>query len=719
MSISFDNNHVVSKYAVTNDSTVNLLWKMDMRVFVLFFSLLSVVATHCAAVTFDEVKRLQSQLNYLGFDAGSVDGRYGNRTEKALQNLFEKNNIEFQGTISQQSLRLVDEEFVDLGYDINALLMKDEHVSSSELLSVKMPKKPLVILDYDRFEDYRKFQMPYDYSFTGWLWNERGSDGKILTKEVCYRKLLQFEMPTTPKPTERDLTHCQNSFLTFAAVDFLNARPLYAKLFLDMAMSETDAWVYKSSGIRNNNPNYYHLPGILATFFTFYAANKGHLGYSEAEQKLVENYFKRKAFAEFFDKDGDRRTKLCPIKNPMRLNERSYIVNNCGSVRLRFAAGELALAIVSQDEALWQKGLWDLDFTLSMINDEGYFVPLSAKGCKALGYTWDTSRLFSLNVELMRLADFNLLDYRTRHGQKVSDAYEMLFKQYDDITISNHIAKMGIGAASCGRQPYTTHDEFLIQEFGRKDDGSLNDEWVPGMGRFINWSIRFVSEKRPEWIKVSELSEIEVDPFIGNYFTIHPFEFYNANIFTEKSSIWHKDATKAANAGFSKIENYRKQNDVYYLDTDRLSIFPYFDEIELAESNDTEVLLQGDFGFEYDSTNFQEWIDLRLGIDKGRIVNVKLSWITEENSRPPLSFFHSSLSSAQSKCGKIEGVADDSLPFVLMSANLEETEMQNCYINVYKNELNDFDFNRFQQLLFASWSVVGHLTGRHTSLQLP
>ena len=59
-----------------------------MRAFVLFFSLLSALATHCAAVTFDEVKRLQSQLNYLGFDAGSVDGRYGKRTEKALQNLF-------------------------------------------------------------------------------------------------------------------------------------------------------------------------------------------------------------------------------------------------------------------------------------------------------------------------------------------------------------------------------------------------------------------------------------------------------------------------------------------------------------------------------------------------------------------------------------------------------------------------------------------------------
>ena len=54
-----------------------------------------------------------------------------------------------------------------------------------------------------------------------------------------------------------------------------------------------------------------------------------------------------------------------------------------------------------QDEELWAKGLWDLDYTLSMTEEEGFFVPLSAKGCKALGYTWDTSKLFSLNVDCL------------------------------------------------------------------------------------------------------------------------------------------------------------------------------------------------------------------------------------------------------------------------------------------------------------------------------
>ena len=65
---------------------------------------------------------------------------------------------------------------------------------------------------------------------------------------------------------------------------------------------------------------------------------------------------RKKHLHERFNLDGDRRTSLCPITSPMSLNKRVHMPNNCGSVRLRFAAGELALAIVTQDEALWKKG---------------------------------------------------------------------------------------------------------------------------------------------------------------------------------------------------------------------------------------------------------------------------------------------------------------------------------------------------------------------------
>ena len=278
----------------------------------------------------------------------------------------------------------------------------------------------------------------------------------------------------------------------------------------------------------------------------------------------------------------------------MSLNKRIHMVNNCGSVRLRFAAGELALAIVTQDDALWKKGLWDLDYALSMTNDEGFFVPLSAKGCRALGYTWSTSRLFSLNVEMLKLAGFDLLDYKMRHGKTISQAYEMLFKQYEDITISNHIAKKGIGADSCGKRPYKTHKEFLFQEFGKLDDGSLNDEWVPGFGRFVNWSIRFVSEKHPEWIKANTLREVETQPGIGNYFTVTAFEIYNANVLSEPKSIWleRKKIAKKKEAELQKLKEEKRKREKAERLRNREMLFSY-DGIYKVQLGQNRNLIDG------------------------------------------------------------------------------------------------------------------------------
>ena len=282
----------------------------------------------------------------------------------------------------------------------------------------------------------------------------------------------------------------------------------------------------------------------------YYAVNYEAFNYTKKERSIIENYFKKKAFAERFNLDGNGKTSLCPIKNPMNLNRRVHFINNCESVRLRFAAGELALAIVTQDRALWKKGLWDLDFLLSMINDEGFFVPLSAKGCKSLGYTYSTSKLFSLNVEMLKLAGFNLLNYNSRHGKTISQAYEMLFKQYEDITISNHIAKKSFGAMSCGMKPYKTHNEFLAWQAGFGDPKlsvgvnrykkayDPNNNSDADLSDYTSWSIRFVSEEHPEWVKENLLQDIKTDFDSNNYFTVNPFEIYNANVMSEPKSIW-------------------------------------------------------------------------------------------------------------------------------------------------------------------------------------
>ena len=456
----------------------------------------------------------------------------------------------------------------------------------------------------------------------------------------------------------------------------------------------------------------------------FYAVNYEELNYTKEEHKAIQQYLKNKAMTDRLDRDGNRsRSALCNITDPMNFWGKKHKINNCGSVRLRFAAAELALAIVMQDQDLWAKGLWDLDYTLSMIEEEGFFVPLSSKGCMALGYTWDTSKLFSLNVEMLKLADFNLLDYKTRHGKTVAEAYEVLFKQYEDITISNHIAKKGIGADSCGKKPYKTHEEFEIQEFGSDDPDrialAIKEGWFSNNHEdWMNWSIRFVSEKHPEWLKDKyTLRDVKVYPTMSMYYFVQAIEIFNANIMSESQSIWHEkfkqfeqnkieDASELAselyifelegetfNLKIDEIDYFILGPNGYTLERDKKYLHPW--QLHKAVINSNLIKNKGQNRL----TNAFNTLVFKQGDTSDQILVIHLDDPTLE----PLKRHSDSL---QKKCGLGEDADDVKLlskwgwlSLITKTNNKEKAQNQQCHYDYFKEADDQQAWELFQAVL--------------------
>jgi len=616
-------------------------------------------------------------------------------------------------------------------YADEAKEMMDDHVKSSELLKVPLPKINRIIKDYERYKYYRTNVMANNWNHTQDLWKEE-IDGKILTKQFCKIVISEFKIQNIPTIEEKIFKRCFRNLASYATIDFEGGIDLYREIILNITTTKKDYWVYGNSGKDQFNPKDYQVWGMLSPMFTFYAVNYDQFNFTEDQHKIIQNYFKDKAMIERLDRDGNRsRTKLCPIEKPMKLNGKKYKVNNCGTVRLRFASAELALAIIMQDKELWSKGLWDLDYVLSMVGKEGYFIPTAAKGCKALGYSYSTSRLFSTNVELLNLAKFNLLDYKTRHGKTLAEAYEQLFKIYDDITLVKHIAKKGIGAASCGRKPFKTHMEHVIYERG----GPENYQQDLKLGRiydkqhFINWSTRFVTEKHPEWVEDKfSPHEVKVYPFHGNYYHIQPIEIFNANIMSEGENLWTKKLSEKPNDYEQQLAKLEVDETVSETKEENFSIFNF--------ENGTFKLKSNNVNFTSNTNPIkpkrQKEDQLYKSLIKGNLTNTEnkkiilnealvykrkletddqmlVVYIGEEPGQDAIMPLFRHSENIQSKCGTRLLNQWGWMSFIIETKNEKFASNQQC-IHDYFLEIDDVEsIEFFEAMLSGSNSILSYL----------
>ena len=610
-------------------------------------------------------------------------------------------------------------------YSDEAKEMMDDHVSSSELLKVPLPKLNRIIKDYERYKFYRTNIQANNWHSAKYLWKEE-IDGKILTKELCLKAISEFKVPSTPTIEEKIFVRCQRHLMSYATIDFEGGIDLHGEIILNIATAEKDHWVYKKSGKDNFNPTYYQLWGVLSPLVTFYAVNYDQFNFTEEQHNTIQKYFKEKAMVERLDRAGDfSRTKLCPIDNPMKLNGKKYKGNNCGTVRLRFASAELALAIVMQDKELWSKGLWDLDYVLSMVGKEGYFIPTAAKGCKALGYSISTSQLFSTNVELLNLAKFNLLDYKTRHGKTLAEAYEQLFKIYDDITLVKHIAKKGIGAFSCGTKPFKTHMEHVIYERGglEKYQQDLKLGRIPDKQSYINWSIRFVTEKHPEWLEDKfSPHEVKVHPFHGAYYHIQPIEIFNANIMSEGDNFWTKKLSEKPKDYEKKFRysEFKIFNNIvggtFKLKSNNVKFASNANPIKTKKQLEDELykaIINGNLKFEDNKKiKFGEVLVYQNKFDEMRsqILSVYIGEKPNDDAIMPL-FRHRE--NIQKKCStlfmELNFIEGGWMNFVSETKNVNFAKNQQCIHN-YFSETNDKEsLELFEAILAGTNSILKYL----------
>ena len=129
-------------------------------------------------------------------------------------------------------------------YADEAKEMMDDHVKSSELLKVPLPKINRIIKDYQRYKDYRTNVMANNWHYTSYVWKEE-LDGKILTKDLCTSVIIEFKVPTTPTIKEEVFKRCIDALMDYALIDFEGGIKLYEKIIFNIATADKEAQLRK------------------------------------------------------------------------------------------------------------------------------------------------------------------------------------------------------------------------------------------------------------------------------------------------------------------------------------------------------------------------------------------------------------------------------------------------------------------------------------------
>ena len=79
--------------------------KLALKSFILFL-----ISAHFIFAT-EQIKRTQFLLNQLGYNAGSTDGIYGSKTNKALKKFYKNKNEKFDGTLDSNEINDLEDSY--------------------------------------------------------------------------------------------------------------------------------------------------------------------------------------------------------------------------------------------------------------------------------------------------------------------------------------------------------------------------------------------------------------------------------------------------------------------------------------------------------------------------------------------------------------------------------------------------------------------------------
>ena len=284
---------------------------------------------------------------------------------------------------------------------------------------------------------------------------------------IMYAKFRQFFGNTLKKIPDRNTDLLKNYLLYYSSTDSFKLQ---------------------------QGDNHYSYWKTLSMLAQMYSVEKDHLGLSDQEVKVINEWFISRASVEIMDIKNLAKRGRCKI--PEEYDKEEILrttTDDCGTVSNAHTVTRLLIGLITNNQELFDKGIIDLKYLMTFIDKDGVYVPYAYRGGLAISYSKEFLFYFSVFAEIFHTLDINFYEITIPSGIKIKDAFDFHYTIWDDVVPDEIIkyAKLNFGNK--------THDwtELLKPKKERKTDGL--GIYLPGWKEaMIRQSIRYVQTYRKD-----------------------------------------------------------------------------------------------------------------------------------------------------------------------------------------------------------------------------
>ena len=435
----------------------------------------------------NDISIAQKLLTDLGYAPGPIDGSFGGKTKRALENYYASQKNKFDGNLDQN-------EIIDLkttlknSLNLKPKLKKSGHIQharyskhiATKFRDLKVSKDFTLIDDFDSFMAFHKNELEGKLDDSKGVFNNRRNQG--IDFNFCVE---DFITTTTKKAnpsvgvqnvtaycgqmiSQRFLNNTENGIKNYRKIilgwldnGIVNNPNKFGKKLSRKVM---DGWPYAISS---------NVPNIL----THYALYHKLYGFSSSiHQDIIqmgEAFYTQWDYYQPIIRDMPYKQKLCNLKSQYKVVVGSN--DHCGSFNARMATGGIYFGLEFNSQLAFDTGIRHLEIMLATFNKDAVYAAQAQRGICALGYMSQFPPYFELiHYAFQKTYGIDFINSKNINGITPAEAYLKLWEIAHDPLETVVKYWNGFDQISCSRNG--KNQAAMVAQL-KKNPGSYQDFW--------------------------------------------------------------------------------------------------------------------------------------------------------------------------------------------------------------------------------------------------